>query len=62
MNRIALVEDHQRMSALLARALLTAGIETDIFDRMEPALLAARDTAYAVLVIDRALRFIMGIS
>jgi len=55
MNRIALVEDHQRLSALLAKALLNAGIETDIFDRAEPASLAARDNAYAVLVIDRGL-------
>jgi DNA-binding response OmpR family regulator len=55
MNRIALVEDHQRLSALLAKALLSAGIETDIFDRMDPASLAARDNAYAVLVIDRGL-------
>jgi DNA-binding response OmpR family regulator len=55
MNRIALIEDHQRMSELLVKALLNAGIETDSFDRMEPALLAARDTAYAVLVIDRGL-------
>jgi DNA-binding response OmpR family regulator len=55
MNRIALVEDNERMSELLARALLDAGIEADIFERMEPASLAARDTAYAVLVIDRGL-------
>jgi len=43
------------MSELLARALLDAGIETDIFERIEPAALAARDTPYAVLVIDRGL-------
>jgi DNA-binding response OmpR family regulator len=55
MNRIALVEDHQRMAVLLYKALLDAGIETDIFDRMEPASLAARDNAYAVVVIDRGL-------
>jgi DNA-binding response OmpR family regulator len=55
MNRIALVEDNERMAELLARALLDAGIEADIFERMEPASLAARDTAYAVLVIDRGL-------
>jgi DNA-binding response OmpR family regulator len=55
MNRIALVEDHPRLSELLGKALLNAGIETDIFDRMEPASLAARDYAYAVLVIDRGL-------
>jgi DNA-binding response OmpR family regulator len=55
MNRIALVEDHARLSVLLGKALLQAGIETDTFDRMEPASLAARDNAYAVLVIDRGL-------
>jgi DNA-binding response OmpR family regulator len=55
MNRIALVEDHERMSGLLVRALRDAGVETDVFDRMAPALHAARDTAYAVLVIDRGL-------
>ena len=55
MNRIALVEDHQRLSVLLCKALLNAGIETDVFDRMDPASLAARDNAYAVLVIDRGL-------
>jgi DNA-binding response OmpR family regulator len=55
MNRIALIEDNERMSELLARALLDAGIEADIFERMEPASLAARDTPYAVLVIDRGL-------
>src|ERR1700722_6512515 len=55
MNRIALVEDSQRMAVLLSKALLDAGIETDIFDRMEPASLAVRDNAYAVVVIDRGL-------
>ena len=55
MSRIALIEDHRRMSTLLAKALLNAGIQTDVFDRMEPALLAARDCAYVVFVIDRGL-------
>jgi DNA-binding response OmpR family regulator len=55
MNRVALVEDHQRLSALLVKALLNAGIETDLFDHMEPASLAASNNAYAVLVIDRGL-------
>jgi DNA-binding response OmpR family regulator len=55
MNRIALVEDHERMSELLVRALRDAGIETDVFDRMAPVVHAAQDTAYAVLVIDRGL-------
>jgi DNA-binding response OmpR family regulator len=55
MNRIALVEDHERLSALLVKALLNAGIEADTFELMEPAALAARNNAYAVLVIDRGL-------
>ena len=55
MNRIALVEAHQRLSLLLSKALLNAGIETDVFDRIGPASLAARDNAYAVIVIDRGL-------
>jgi DNA-binding response OmpR family regulator len=55
MNRVALVEDHERLSVLLVKALLNAGIETDIFGRMEPASLAAGNNAYAVLIIDRGL-------
>jgi DNA-binding response OmpR family regulator len=55
MNRIALVEDHQRLATLLTKALRNAGIETDVFEQIEPALLAATQHAYAVLVIDRGL-------
>jgi DNA-binding response OmpR family regulator len=55
MNRIALVEDHQRLSSLLVQALLNAGIETDVFEQIEQASLAATSNAYAVLVIDRGL-------
>jgi CheY-like chemotaxis protein len=55
MNRIALVEDHRRLATLLTKALRNAGIETDVFERIEPALLAATGHAYAVLVIDRGL-------
>jgi DNA-binding response OmpR family regulator len=55
MNRVALVEDHQRMSALLVKALLNAGIESDVFQQIEPAARAAAHNAYAVLIIDRGL-------
>ena len=55
MNRVALVEDHPRLSALLAKALLNAGIESDVFEQIEPAARAAADNAYAVLIIDRGL-------
>ena len=55
MNRVALVEDQPRLSALLVKALVNAGIETDIFDQMEPVSIAASENAYAVLIIDRGL-------
>ncbi len=55
MNRVALVEDHQRLSALLVKALLNAGIESDVFQQIEPAARAAAHNAYAVLIIDRGL-------
>ncbi len=55
MNRVALVEDHPQLSALLAKALLNAGIETDVFREVEPAASAAAHNAYAVLIIDRGL-------
>ena len=55
MNRIALVEDHERLSALVHKALAGAGIEADAFTRIESAWLALRSTPYAVLVVDRGL-------
>jgi len=55
MNRVALIEDQPRLSALLVKALLNASIEADTFDHMESASLAAGDNVYAVLVIDRGL-------
>jgi DNA-binding response OmpR family regulator len=55
MNRIALIEDHPRLSALLVKALRNAGIEADVFDQIEPALRAVTQQGYAVLIIDRGL-------
>jgi DNA-binding response OmpR family regulator len=43
------------LAVLLAKALLNAGIETDIFGQIEPATVAAGNNAYAVLIIDRGL-------
>lgn len=54
MTRIALIEDHDRLSKLLRRALTDAGIESDVFGRIETAW-AARGNDYAVFVIDRGL-------
>ncbi|MET0281399.1 MAG: response regulator transcription factor [Steroidobacteraceae bacterium] len=55
MNRILLIEDHARMAALVTRALDSAGISVDAFDRLEPAWTAIRQVAYGAMVVDRGL-------
>jgi len=55
MNRIALVEDHERLSTLVRKALAGAGIEVDLFDRIASARHAIAATAYAAVVVDRGL-------
>jgi len=55
MNRIAVVEDHERLAELVRKALAGAGIEADVFARIDAAWQALRETPYAVLVIDRGL-------
>ncbi len=55
MNRVALVEDNDRLAELLRKALTQAGIESDVFARMETAWMAASTTSYAAFVIDRGL-------
>jgi DNA-binding response OmpR family regulator len=55
MNRIALVEDHERLAALVCKALSAAGIVVDVFDRIEPARHAIAQAPYAALVVDRGL-------
>jgi len=55
MNRIALVEDHDRLAALVCKALSAAGIVVDVFDRIEPARHAIAQAPYAALVVDRGL-------
>lgn len=55
MDRIALVEDHPRLSELVCRALAEVGIETDAYARIQPAWQAVRSIAYAAVVVDRGL-------
>ena len=55
MHRIALIEDHERLSRLLVTALSGAGIEADVFSSSESAWLALRAASYGVLVVDRGL-------
>ena len=55
MNRIAIVEDHERLSELVGKALSAAGIESDVFVRMDSAWHALQQTPYALAVVDRGL-------
>lgn len=55
MNRIALVEDHDRLAELIRLALHTAGIEADVFGAVEPAWSALGDIEYGAIVVDRGL-------
>jgi DNA-binding response OmpR family regulator len=55
MNRIALVEDHERMASLICKAFSAAGIEVEVFDRISTARAAAEQIAYSALVVDRGL-------
>lgn len=55
MNRIALIEDHHRLGEMIARALLNAGLETDVFTDIETALPAVMEADYAAVVVDRGL-------
>lgn len=55
LNRIALVEDHPRLAALVERGLSSAGIAVDVFQGMNAAWHALADRPYAALVVDRGL-------
>jgi DNA-binding response OmpR family regulator len=55
MNRIALLEDHDRMAALVKTALSGAGIEIDIFGTISQAAVAIGSLPYAAIIIDRNL-------
>lgn len=55
MNRIALLEDHERMAALIVKALAASGIETDVYATIAHAADGCAQMAYPVLVLDRSL-------
>ncbi|WMD23914.1 response regulator transcription factor (plasmid) [Achromobacter seleniivolatilans] len=55
MNRIALVEDHERLGQLVVRALAAAGIQTDLFARADQAAYAVAHAEYALMIVDRGL-------
>lgn len=55
MNRVAVLEDHERMASLLKKALLGASIEVDIFTTVSQAVHAVNGIRYAAWIIDRNL-------
>ncbi|XAH24572.1 response regulator transcription factor [Xylophilus sp. GW821-FHT01B05] len=55
MNRVALVEDHGRLGALIGKALSGAGIEVDTFSHIDAAWHALLGAGYAAAIVDRGL-------
>lgn len=55
MNRILLVEDHERLARLIAQGLASAGIAVDTVDRASAAWQALQQMPYRALVLDRGL-------
>jgi DNA-binding response OmpR family regulator len=55
MGRIALIEDNARLAALVRKALSDAGIESDLFLRVDSAWFSLRETPYEAWVVDRGL-------
>jgi DNA-binding response OmpR family regulator len=53
--RVLLVEDHERLAQLVARALLASGIKVDVVGTIAAARFALLEAVYAVAVIDRGL-------
>lgn len=55
MSRVALIEDQKRLAEMIRRALLDAGVETDIFGKVSEAVYGMKQADYAVLLVDRGL-------
>jgi DNA-binding response OmpR family regulator len=55
MNRILLVEDHERLAQLVSSGLSAAGIAVDAVQRIDAAWSALQQVAYGALVLDRGL-------
>ena len=55
MNRILLVEDHERLAQLVSKGLANAGIAVDVVDRVSAAWAALQQIPYRALVLDRGL-------
>ncbi len=55
MNRILLVEDHERLARLMCTGLTAAGIAADVVPRIEAAWSAVQQVSYGALILDRCL-------
>lgn len=55
MNRILLVEDHERLAQLVSNGLSAAGIAVDAVRRIDAAWSALQQMSYGALVLDRGL-------
>jgi len=55
MNRILLIEDHDRLARLMCKALRGAGIAVDVVERIDSAWDAVGRMPYQALVLDRGL-------
>lgn len=55
MNRILLVEDHERLAAMICKGLSVHGIAVDVADRIEAAWAALAQMPYEAMVLDRGL-------
>ena len=55
MNRILLVEDHERLALLVSTGLVAAGIAVDKVQRLDAAWSALQQVPYGALVLDRGL-------
>lgn len=55
MNRVLLIEDHERLAALIEKQLSGMGIAVDVFNRIDLAWGAIQQMSYQVIVLDRGL-------
>lgn len=55
MNRILLVEDHERLAKLVSNGLSAAGIAVDAVQRIDAAWSALQQMSYGALILDRGL-------
>ncbi|MET0268347.1 MAG: response regulator transcription factor [Duganella sp.] len=55
MNRILLIEDHERLAELMCKALAAAGIAVDVIGRIDLARDAIERLPYQALILDRGL-------